>query len=554
MKLPNLKFAIQLVEAILVFGINIYPLRTLSAQQPLFTELPSTRSLTTPSWANSKIQIAMNPSASLSSFSVALQSYDTNFRDELLALETSALLQVQTRGASLQSSAGTGPLLNSDGEAQGDFVRTTVVTTNGETATHILFRLNTGEHFSLHSTESDSYIEAQNHDAMPSCGHSEAVHIPAQDEHDSLHSMPQARATTELTVDVLVLYTPEAREWAGGTAAVESLVQQAILLSNESYTNSDVSLSLNLVHSEEAGESESNDFTTDLSRLAGNGDGYFDNVHELRESSYADMVVLLRGPGEYCGIGFSADSVEALQSGNYAYAVVAANCVDYYSFQHEVGHNLGLQHDQDNAPTSIAYTGSYGYRWQGGDGNSYRSIMAYAPGIRVPYFSNPNVLHEGASTGVVGDANNAATLATVAAFAVRYRENPNLSSGETEEGNTEGGGSSEEAGEPSGEGSSNGRIQLASSITVTKRKKQVSGGTKYTFSVMAQDASSTPVENVVVDIFRKKGKSLKYLKSMATDSFGSIVFTTKVKSGKSRKFQFEVLEATFSKSLQVKGL
>src|SRR5262249_14223430 len=61
---------------------------------------------------------------------------------------------------------------------------------------------------------------------------------------------------------------------------------------------------------------------------------------------------------------------------------------------------------------------SFGWRFDA-SGTTYRTVMAYQPGWRIPYFSNPNVSYLGVPTGT-STANNALTLtnskATIAAL------------------------------------------------------------------------------------------------------------------------------------------
>ena len=165
-------------------------------------------------------------------------------------------------------------------------------------------------------------------------------------------------------------------EYAGGAVEMDALAAHAIELSNESYENSEVAVRLNLVHTAQTADGETGNFSKDLIALQASEDGQYDEAHKLRDAHYADMVVLMVKPGAYCGIGYSPSTVDGIRSGNYAFSLVAANCVNYYSFQHEIGHNLGLQHDSANAPSNTAFDGAYGHRW---DGNKYRSVMAYSP-------------------------------------------------------------------------------------------------------------------------------------------------------------------------------
>jgi hypothetical protein len=108
-----------------------------------------------------------------------------------------------------------------------------------------------------------------------------------------------------------------------------------------------------------------------------------------------------------------------------AFSVVSRNCATgYYSFAHELGHNLGCQHDHANAGNG-AYSFSYGHR---SSGNQWRTIMSYAPGTRIQHFSSPDVVYAGEPTGVPeGNANaadNAETIRTLAAAMSAFRDRP----------------------------------------------------------------------------------------------------------------------------------
>jgi hypothetical protein len=91
-----------------------------------------------------------------------------------------------------------------------------------------------------------------------------------------------------------------------------------------------------------------------------------------------------------------------------AFSVTHYSCaVGNLTFAHELGHNMGCAHDRDNAGSAL-YSYSYGHRWVGTNGTTYRSVMAYSPGTRVARFSNPDVLYQGTPTGVPPGQSNSA--------------------------------------------------------------------------------------------------------------------------------------------------
>ena len=86
---------------------------------------------------------------------------------------------------------------------------------------------------------------------------------------------------------------------------------------------------------------------TDLSRVWGTSDGFMDGVHALRDTYKADMVSLIGTgyTGGACGIAYVGNATVGFAPN--AFSVVSLSCMTgYYSFGHELGHNMGLMHDR----------------------------------------------------------------------------------------------------------------------------------------------------------------------------------------------------------------
>lgn len=221
-------------------------------------------------------------------------------------------------------------------------------------------------------------------------------------------------------IDVLALYTPAARAAAGGVAGIENVIHLAIAGTNQSYANSNVTQRLNLVGMSEVSYTESGDMGLDLDRLRLTNDGFMDNAHTLRNTLYADEVVLLVESSQYCGIAYLMTTVSA-GFANYAFAVVARECaVGNYSFAHELGHNMGARHDWFVDTETTPHTYAHGYV-NTAPGARWRTIMAYnnhcsAQGFncsRLNHWSNPNVLYNGAPMGVPPGSSTACSLNNV---------------------------------------------------------------------------------------------------------------------------------------------
>jgi hypothetical protein len=220
-------------------------------------------------------------------------------------------------------------------------------------------------------------------------------------------------------IDVMVVWTPAARNANGGTAAgIQSVVDLAVANANAAYANSGINTRLRLVYAGEVSFTETpSNISGDLSRLQSGG---IPTVHNLRNQYGADIVSLFgsgyAGAG-YCGIGYLMSSVSSSFASN-AFNVVDQTCAGgYLSYAHEVGHNQGLHHDPANASGSGAYSYAYGYQDPGG---MFRTVMSYGGAARVQHFSNPNVLYGDRSTGS-DNQNNAEALNRTAATVANFR-------------------------------------------------------------------------------------------------------------------------------------
>lgn len=243
-------------------------------------------------------------------------------------------------------------------------------------------------------------------------------------------SLPRVSSPTEsgAVIDVLVVWTMEARLAAGGESAMRALVDLAMADANQAYANSLVQQRVALVGAKEVGSyaSGTRSATTVLGDLKTPGDGLLDEVHVLRDYHRADVVALLVDTlVDACGIAYLLANFgeEAAEIG---FSATDKDCIATSTFVHELGHNMGCSHDRANAAQAL-FPYSYGWKWNGTSAGSplHRSIMAYPPGSRTGHFSNPEVMYDGAPTGSpVGQpnaANNAATLGATAATVASFR-------------------------------------------------------------------------------------------------------------------------------------
>lgn len=239
-------------------------------------------------------------------------------------------------------------------------------------------------------------------------------------------------------VDVMVAYTAAARTGAGGTDAMLATVYLAVAETNQAYLNSNITQRLRLVHVTEVAYTESGNINTDLDRLQSSTDGFMDNLHTLRNTHAADLVALLtEDGGGFCGLAYVMDTVSNGFE-DYGFAVIRRSCATgYYSFGHELGHNMGARHDWyvDNTNNSpYAYNHGFVNKTPTTPATPWRTILAYnddcaAAGVnctRVPYFSNPNVNYPvgndpmGVASGAQ-QADNRQTLNNTALTVANFR-------------------------------------------------------------------------------------------------------------------------------------
>jgi hypothetical protein len=210
---------------------------------------------------------------------------------------------------------------------------------------------------------------------------------------------------------MVVVYTPQSRANNGGVAGINAVINAATAKANLAYANSLAGVVLNVVHTAEVTYNSAGSLSADLSALQSSWDGKMDEVYTLRTQYNADLVSLFVPVGNdgVAGIAY-LNSPDTMGAGAYNTAFSAI--VDIYAdgnftFAHEVGHNLGAMHAATEGGSG-AYAYSYGWRFFA-NGNQYRTVMAYAPGLRIPYLSNPDVTYLGVPTGTA-TANNALTL------------------------------------------------------------------------------------------------------------------------------------------------
>ena len=231
---------------------------------------------------------------------------------------------------------------------------------------------------------------------------------------------PGARDTCwplQPVVDIMIVYTDDARADAGGTSAIVARCHLAVDRTNDAFDNSDIDLRMRLVFCDEEAYDESGTMSEHLDELTDVSDGVLDVVHDLRFGHKADLVSLFVEDAD-CSGGTCTFGVGWCQD-NYSRAFTVVNwewSTTGLTLAHEVGHNFNCDHDHASAHgwpcADDDY--SYGHRFTGNDAFQYRTIMAYEPGNKITYFSNPYIDFQGQPTGVpVGEDDAAYNALTI---------------------------------------------------------------------------------------------------------------------------------------------
>ena len=232
-------------------------------------------------------------------------------------------------------------------------------------------------------------------------------------------------------IDVLVVFTPRTRAAAGGLAAMQGTVLLAIQETNDSYLNSGINQRVRLAHMQEVNYTESGNSTTDKTRLQNPTDGIMDEVHALRNTFAADVVVLFVENLQNCGEAFIMNPVSNAFE-KFGFAVVRRSCATgNFSFGHELGHIMGARHDRAADGTNNSpFPFNHGFIRTNPSNNTtapWRTIMGVngTPAtVRIQNWSNPSVTFVGDATGVASgsqQANNARTLNTTAPTVANFR-------------------------------------------------------------------------------------------------------------------------------------
>jgi len=266
-----------------------------------------------------------------------------------------------------------------------------------------------------------------------------------------------ASASGDTVIDVVVGFTDGFAAYRGGASAAITRAHNLVDVTNEAYVSSQVNTRVRLVHAMSVSYPDATANQRALEELTGfeapstqtTPSPAFSALRSARNEYGADLVVLLRRfqtpENDGCGIawliGGGRSGIDASDQ-FFGYSVVSdgqdagTDGKNYYcreeTFAHELGHNMGSQHDSANAMKNDGsqsygvYSYSFGLKTTTGAGNFY-TVMAYGDSGQTSnrVFSNPRVSICGSdrnlACGVVGESDNARSLNQTSPIIATFR-------------------------------------------------------------------------------------------------------------------------------------
>ncbi len=213
-------------------------------------------------------------------------------------------------------------------------------------------------------------------------------------------------ATNNDTVDVLVVYTPNAEQASGD---INGLIQDAVEQTNNTFETDGLPTRLRLKHTANIHHNVDGASSYDqvINEMEDPSDGIMDNIQSLRDQYVADIVVLVDNLKLGSTVG-AADAILAASTNAFA-AVYYDAATKHFGFAHEVGHLFGARHEMSNDPQTEPFKFGHAYidKYKNTGLVFFKTIMvSHADNNTIGYWSSPYYSHDGDPMGTTEYANN----------------------------------------------------------------------------------------------------------------------------------------------------
>ena len=254
----------------------------------------------------------------------------------------------------------------------------------------------------------------------------------------SVSSIQNRQSTRALSsngsiITLMILYTPLARDTAGGVAAIESEINLAVAEANQAAINSQLNFSFLVVHTGLISADESINYAGGLINQILSND--FPEVKTLRDQHAADIVSIVTQTKP--SIAFQLDEMDLREEASAYNQVNRSSGIFGRVLAHEIGHNMGAGHGRGPWPLAADLgTRIHPYAFGHGDDSTGlytimgAGLLSHSNPININYFSSPNVYTNSLPVGTAYSAttgygeDNARVLNETAYMISNYRISP----------------------------------------------------------------------------------------------------------------------------------